>query len=51
MVKLLDTPEDIAVLGPVVEREIYYRILRGELGLAWSTWRRARAAIIASSGH
>jgi AraC-like DNA-binding protein len=32
MVKLLDTPEDIAVLGPVVEREIYYRILRGELG-------------------
>jgi AraC-like DNA-binding protein len=32
MVKLLDTPEDIGVLGPVVQREIYYRILRGELG-------------------
>ncbi len=32
MVKLLDTPEDIAVLAPVVQREIYYRILRGELG-------------------
>ena len=32
MVKLLDTPEDIAVLGPVVQREIYYRMLRGELG-------------------
>ncbi|MGC1522329.1 MAG: AraC family transcriptional regulator [Steroidobacteraceae bacterium] len=32
MVKLLDTPEDIEVLAPVVQREIYYRILRGELG-------------------
>jgi AraC-like DNA-binding protein len=32
MVKLLDTPEDIDVLAPVVRREIYYRVLRGELG-------------------
>jgi AraC-like DNA-binding protein len=32
IVKLLDTPEDIEVLAPVVQREIYYRILRGELG-------------------
>jgi AraC-like DNA-binding protein len=32
MVKLLDTPEDIAVLAPAVQREIYYRVLRGELG-------------------
>ncbi len=32
MVKLLDTPQDIGVLAPVVQREIYYRILRGELG-------------------
>jgi AraC-like DNA-binding protein len=32
MVKLLDTPEDIGVLAPVVRREIYYRLLRGELG-------------------
>ncbi len=32
MVKLLDTPEDIAVLAPVVQREIYYRMLRGDLG-------------------
>jgi AraC-like DNA-binding protein len=32
MVKLLDTPEDIDVLAPVVQREIYYRMLRGELG-------------------
>jgi AraC-like DNA-binding protein len=32
MVKLLDAPEDIAALAPVVQREIYYRVLRGELG-------------------
>ncbi|HEX3397164.1 MAG TPA: AraC family transcriptional regulator [Steroidobacteraceae bacterium] len=32
MVKLLDTPEDIDVLAPIVQREIYYRLLRGELG-------------------
>src|SRR5277367_1774359 len=32
MVKLLDTPEDIDVLAPVVLREIYYRVLRGDLG-------------------
>jgi AraC-like DNA-binding protein len=32
MVKLLDTPEDLGVLAPVVQREIYYRLLRGELG-------------------
>jgi AraC-like DNA-binding protein len=31
MVKLLDAPEDIAVLAPIVQREIYYRVLRGEL--------------------
>jgi AraC-like DNA-binding protein len=31
MVKLLDAPEDAAVLGPVVQREIYYRMLRGDL--------------------
>ena len=32
MVKLLDTPADIGVLAPIVQREIYYRMLRGELG-------------------
>jgi AraC-like DNA-binding protein len=32
MVKLLDAPEDIEVLAPVIRREIYYRILRGDLG-------------------
>lgn len=32
MVKLIDAPDDIAVLAPVVKREIYYRVLRGDLG-------------------
>jgi AraC-like DNA-binding protein len=32
MVKLLDAPEDIGVLAPALQREIYYRVLRGELG-------------------
>jgi AraC-like DNA-binding protein len=32
LVKLLETPEDIDVLAPVVQREIYYRMLRGDLG-------------------
>jgi AraC-like DNA-binding protein len=32
MVKLLETPEDLDVLAPVVQREIHYRILRGDLG-------------------
>src|SRR5258708_15636741 len=32
MMKLLDTPEDIGVLAPVVQREIYYRVFRGDLG-------------------
>jgi AraC-like DNA-binding protein len=32
MVKLLDAPQDIAMLAPVILREIYYRVLRGELG-------------------
>jgi AraC-like DNA-binding protein len=32
MVRLLEAPEDIAVLAPVIRREIYYRVLRAELG-------------------
>jgi AraC-like DNA-binding protein len=32
MVKLLDAPQDIAMLAPVIQREIYYRVLRAELG-------------------
>jgi AraC-like DNA-binding protein len=32
MVKLMETPEDIDVLAPVIQREIYYRVMRGQLG-------------------
>lgn len=30
LVRLLDTPQDIAILAPMVIREIYYRLLMGE---------------------
>ena len=30
--RLLDAPEDIAVLGPLIEREILYRLLQGPQG-------------------
>ena len=33
LVRLLDTPEDIPVLGPLIEREILYRLLTGEQGV------------------
>ncbi|MDX3907188.1 MAG: AraC family transcriptional regulator [Pigmentiphaga sp.] len=32
LVRLLDTPEHLPVLGPMAEREILYRVLTGELG-------------------
>ncbi|MDH4567491.1 AraC family transcriptional regulator [Pseudomonas sp. BN414] len=32
LLRLLDTPEDIPVLLPLIRREILYRLLRGELG-------------------
>lgn len=32
LVRLLDTPTDLAVLGPLTLREIWYRLLRGEMG-------------------
>lgn len=32
LVRLLDTPRDIAVLAPLVRREILYRLLRGQQG-------------------
>lgn len=32
LLRLLDHPDDIAVLAPLVEREILYRLLRGEHG-------------------
>ena len=33
LVRLLDTPQDIPVLGPLIEREILYRLLTGEQGM------------------
>jgi AraC-like DNA-binding protein len=32
MVRLIDTPGDAAILAPLVQREICYRVLRGDLG-------------------
>ena len=32
LLRLLDTPADAAVLAPLAVREIYYRVLTGELG-------------------
>jgi AraC-like DNA-binding protein len=32
LVRLLDTPKDIAMLAPLVQREILYRLLRGHQG-------------------
>lgn len=42
LVRLLDAPRDLAVLGPLIERELLYRLLTGEQG--------ARLAQIATSG-
>lgn len=42
LMRLLDTPRDLAVLGPLIERELLYRLLTGEQG--------ARLAQIATSG-
>jgi len=32
LLRLLDTPDDFPVLGPIIERELLYRLLTGELG-------------------
>ncbi len=32
LLRLLDTPDDILVLAPIVERELLYRVLTGSLG-------------------
>lgn len=32
LVALIDTPEDVPLLGPMAFREVYYRLLRGEHG-------------------
>ncbi|RDS80413.1 AraC family transcriptional regulator [Dyella monticola] len=42
LVRLLDSPNDLALLAPLIERELIYRLLTGEQG--------ARLAQIASAG-
>jgi AraC-like DNA-binding protein len=42
LVRLLESPRDLAVLGPLIERELLYRLLTGEQG--------TRLAQIATSG-
>jgi AraC-like DNA-binding protein len=32
LLRLLDTPADIAMLAPLAERELYYRLLQGSMG-------------------
>ena len=49
LMRLLDTPDDLAVLGPMTRREILYRVLNGELGhrlraLAMTDTRSSRIA-------
>ena len=43
LVALLDRPEDIPVMAPLIKQEIYYRLLKSDQG--------ARLAAIASIGH
>lgn len=42
LVRLLESPEDLPVLGPLIERELFYRLLTGAQG--------ARLAHIATAG-
>lgn len=32
LMRLLDTPDDLPILAPIVTREIFYRVLQGDLG-------------------
>ena len=43
LMKLLDTPEDVAALAPLISREILYRLLRSHDG-----WRLAQMAVVDS---
>jgi AraC-like DNA-binding protein len=52
LMRLLDTPEDVPVLAPLLEREILYRLLKGpqggvlrQIGLADSRLSKVRRAI------
>ena len=32
LLRLLSSPEDLPVLAPLIERELYYRLLQGAMG-------------------
>jgi AraC-like DNA-binding protein len=46
LARLLDAPQDLAALGPLIERELIYRLLTGEQGA-----RLAQIATTGSQGH
>jgi len=46
LVRLLDTPEDVPALAPLISREILYRLMRSPDG-----WRLAQMAVMDSHGH
>lgn len=46
LVKLLDTPQDVPALAPLITREILYRVLRSPDG-----WRLAQMAVVDSHGQ
>lgn len=46
LVRLLDSPRDLAVLGPLIEHELLYRLLTGEQGT-----RLAQIATSGTQGH
>ena len=46
LMRALDTPRDLAVLGPMIERELLYRLLTGEQGALL-----AQIATSGSQGH
>ncbi|TCI11402.1 AraC family transcriptional regulator [Dyella soli] len=46
LARLLDAPQDLAVLGPLIERELLYRLLTGAQGA-----RLAQMATAGSQGH
>ncbi|MBI6954652.1 AraC family transcriptional regulator [Pseudomonas sp. B21-023] len=58
LIKLLDSPRDIAILAPMIRREIFYRLLRGpqgyrlyEIALANSQTHRVCQAITWLNNH
>jgi transcriptional regulator GlxA family with amidase domain len=50
LVRLLDAPEDIPILAPLVLRELYFRLLRGRSRAAWRRSPSAMAGCAAWRG-